>query len=102
MPNVVVRYKTKPDRADENQALVEEVFTELDAMGDTGFSYMSVRLEDGVSFVHIVIEQPGGGTVSLADVPAFQRFTAEIAERCEEQPVAMGATVVGSHGFAAR
>lgn len=99
MPNVVVRYRTKPDRADENQALVEKVFAELDAMGDTGFSYMSLRLEDGVSFVHVVVEHPGGGTVSLADVPAFQAFTAGIADRCDEQPVAMGAGVVGSHAF---
>ena len=99
MPNVVVRYKAKPERADENQALVEKVFGELNSMGDTGFSYMSLRLEDGVSFVHVVVEHPGGGTVSLADVPAFQAFTAGIAERCDEQPVAMGGTVVGSHGF---
>jgi hypothetical protein len=98
MPNVVVRYKTKPERADENQELVEKVFAELNAIGETGFSYMSLRLEDGVSFVHVVIEDNGGGTVSLADVPAFQAFTADIAERCDEQPVAMGATVVGSHG----
>ena len=99
MPNVVVRYRTKPERADENQALVEKVFAELDAMGDTGFTYMSLRLEDGVSFVHVVIEGEGGGTVSLTDVPAFQAFTAGIAERCDEQPVAMGATVVGAHGL---
>ncbi|HZQ86575.1 MAG TPA: hypothetical protein VFA83_17140 [Acidimicrobiales bacterium] len=99
MPNVVVRYRTKPERADENQALVEKVFAELSALGDTGFSYMSLRLEDDVSFVHIVVEHPGGGTVSLADVPAFQAFTADIADRCEEQPVAMGGRVVGSHAF---
>jgi hypothetical protein len=30
-------------------------------------------------------------------VPAFQAFQAGIAERCEEQPVAAGATVVGAH-----
>jgi hypothetical protein len=99
MPNVVVRYRTKPERAEENQALVEKVFAELHAMGDTGFSYVSLRLEDGVSFVHVVLEHEGGGTVSLADVPAFQAFTADIADRCDEQPVAMGATVVGSHGL---
>jgi len=98
MPNVVVRYRTKPERADENQALIEKVFAELNAMGDTGFSYMSLRLEDGVSFVHVVLEHDGGGKVSLADVPAFQAFTADIADRCDEPPVATGATVVGRHG----
>ena len=97
MPSVVVRYKTKPERADENQRLVEKVFAELDEMGATGFAYASFRLEDGVSFVHVVIEEEGDGSVSLADVPAFKQFTAGIADRCDEQPVAMGATVVGAH-----
>ena len=32
----VVRYKTKPDRAEENQALIEKVFGELDARRPAG------------------------------------------------------------------
>jgi hypothetical protein len=98
MPNVVVRYRTKADRAEENQLLIEKVFAELSAIGATGFSYMSFRLDDGVSFVHVVVEHDEHGTTSLADVPAFQAFTARIADRCDEQPVATGAAVVGMHG----
>src|SRR4051812_38238237 len=56
MPNVVVRYRTKPECAEENQRLVEKVFAELNELGSTGFSYTSLRLEDGVTFVHIVVE----------------------------------------------
>jgi hypothetical protein len=92
-----VRYKTKPERADENQRLVEKVFAELDEMGAIGFAYASFRLEDGVSFVHVVVEEDGDSSVSLTDVPAFKQFTADIADRCDEQPVALGATVVGAH-----
>lgn len=58
---------------------------------------MSLRLEDGSSFVHVVFEQDAAGSVSLNDVPAFQAFVAGIADRCDEQPVAMGATIVGAH-----
>jgi hypothetical protein len=97
MPNVVVRYRTKPEHAEENQRLVERVFAELEELDATGFGYMSLRLDDGVSFVHVVLEQEGAGSVSLNDVPAFQAFVAGIAERCDEAPVAMGATVVGAH-----
>src|SRR5262245_15211194 len=97
MPNVVVQYRTKPDRAEENQRLIEKVFAELDEMQATGFGYASFRLEDGVSFVHIVVEKDGESSVSLADVPAFQEFQRGIADRCEVQPVAKGATVVGAH-----
>jgi len=96
MPTVVVRYRTKPDRADENQQLVEKVFAELNEM-HSGFAYASFRLDDGVSFVHVVVEDEGGGSVSLSDVPAFRAFQTDIADRCEQQPVAMGATVVGAH-----
>src|SRR5579885_1970949 len=102
MPTIVVRYKTKPEAAEENQRLVEDVFAELDAANATAFAYASFRLGDGVSFVHVVVEEEGETTVSLADLPAFQRFQAGIAERCEEQPVAMGATVVGAHRFLSR
>ena len=97
MPTLVVRYRTKPERADENQRLVEKVFAELDEMDATGFAYASFRLEDGVSFVHVVVEEDGAGSVSLAEVPAFQEFQTGIADRCDEQPVARAATVVGAH-----
>jgi hypothetical protein len=102
MRTVVVRYRTKPERADENQRLIENVFTELDEMQATGFAYASFRLEDGESFVHVVMEDPAGGSVSLADVPAFREFQSGIGDRCAEQPVAMGATVVGAHRFFVR
>ena len=53
---VVVRYQAKPERADENQKLIEAVFADLESAGPKGFTYKVFRLEDGVSFVHVVIE----------------------------------------------
>ena len=97
MPTLVVRYRTRPECADENQRLVEKVFAELDEMDATGFAYASFRLDDGVSFVHVVVEEDGAVSVSLAEVPAFREFQVGIAERCDEQPVATAATVVGAH-----
>jgi hypothetical protein len=43
-----------------------------------GFTYEVFRLEDGVSFVHVVIEH-------------------DIGDRCDVPPLAMGATVVGGY-----
>jgi hypothetical protein len=97
MKAVVVRYQAKPERADENQKLIEAVFADLDARQPEGFTYRAIRLEDGVSFVHMVIEHDVERSDSLADVPAFQRFVADIADRCQVQPVATGGTVVGSY-----
>jgi hypothetical protein len=95
---VVVRYQTKPERAEENQALIEKVFEDLEQRQPDGFTYKVFRLEDGVSFVHVVIEHDDvAHPDSLGDVPAFQAFTADIADRCEVQPVASRATVVGGY-----
>jgi hypothetical protein len=97
MKATVVRYQTKPDRADENQGLIEAVFADLEAHEPEGFTYKVFRLEDGVSFVHVVVEHDVESPDSLQDVPAFQAFVADIADRCEVPPVAAGATVVGGY-----
>ena len=97
MTATVVRYQAKPDGADENQQLIEAVFADLEARGTQGFTYQVFRLEDGVSFVHVVIEHDVPNADSLQDVPAFQTFVQDIADRCDVPPLAMGATVVGRH-----
>jgi hypothetical protein len=98
MTATVVRYQTKADRADENQQLIEAVFADLEANEPDGFTYKVFRLEDGVSFVHVVIEHDDAvKSNSLQDVPAFQAFVADIADRCDVAPVAMGATIVGGY-----
>jgi hypothetical protein len=97
MKATVVRYQAKPDRADENQKLVEALFHELDERQPEGFTYKVFRLEDGVSFVHFVVEHDVPDSDSLAEVPAFQDFVKDVADRCDVPPLAMGATVVGSY-----
>lgn len=95
-----MRYKAKPERADENQRLVEKVFAELAERQPDNFRYATLRLADGVSFVHIVVETDAGSNpIPLTDIAAFREFQREIADRCAVQPVPSGATVVGSHRF---
>jgi hypothetical protein len=74
----VVRYRTTPDRAEENVALIEKVFAELDASRPEGLRYASFRLGDGVSFVHVAEVDTADGTNPLPDrrvpgVPARHR-----------------------------
>jgi hypothetical protein len=97
MKATVVRYQAKPERAAENQQLIEAVFAELEARQPEGFTYKVFRLEDGVNFVHVVIEHDVDEPDSLQAVPAFQAFVAGIADRCDIPPVAMGATIVGDY-----
>jgi hypothetical protein len=98
MSTTVVRYQAKADRADENQRLIEAVFAELDERQPEGFTYKVFRLDDGVSFIHVVIEHDDvEHPDSLQDVPAFRAFVAGVGDRCDIPPVAMGAAVVGGY-----
>ncbi|MEO7370728.1 MAG: hypothetical protein ABI949_02365 [Ilumatobacteraceae bacterium] len=98
MSATVVSYQARPERAQENQRLIEGVFAELEAKQPVGFTYKVFRLEDGVSFVHVVIEHDDVDEPdSLQDVDAFQAFVAGIGERCDVPPVAMGATLIGGY-----
>ena len=97
MNATVVRYQSKPERAAENQRLIEAVFADLEHHQPEGFTYKVFRLDDGVSFIHVVIEHDIDEPDSIQAVPAFQAFVAGIAQRCDVPPVATGATVVGGY-----
>jgi len=96
---VVVRYRTRPDAAEENARLVEGVFASLAELEPDGFRYATYRLADGVTFVHVA--HLAGAENPLPTLPAFAEFQRELAQRCVEQPAPSDATVVGSYGRAA-
>ncbi len=96
MKRVMVRYKVKPDEVETNEALVRAVFEELHRERPGGFGYATFKLDDGVSFVHIVEESDGDGD-SLTDVKAFAKFREAIRDRCDEPPVATELHEVGSY-----
>ena len=99
LKRLIVRYKVKADRADENQKYIQNVFEELHQTHPSGLRYASFRLSDGVSFVHIVSVETANGHNPLIETPAFKAFNAGIADRCEEQPVLTEMTEVGSYRF---
>ena len=98
MRSVIVRYRVKPERAEENTALVRAVYEELATARPEGFHYATFRLQDGVSFVHIAFTEADDHQ-PLQRIAAFQRFTAGVSERCDEPPVLSEMTQVGSYGL---
>ena len=52
MRQLMVRYKVKPELAQENERLVRAVYDELEHSAPAGLRYATFKLEDGVSFVH--------------------------------------------------
>src|SRR4029077_10100331 len=95
MGSTMIRYKVRPERADENEALVRAVYEALSRARPNALHYATFRLPDGVSFMHLVFETDQPGRI-LSEVPAFQAFSADIATRCDEPPVATELSVVGS------
>ena len=95
MRQVMVRYKVKPDRVEENEELVRAVYDELRDVAPAGLRYATFRLEDGVSFVHLASIE--GGRNPLPEIGAFQRFQEDIRGRCDEPPAVMELHEVGSY-----
>lgn len=99
MGSSMVRYKVRPDRADENVALVEAVYAQLARERPEGLHYATFRLPDGVSFMHVVIETDQPGRI-LGQIEAFKAFQQDIESRCDEPPVATEISLVGSYAVA--
>lgn len=99
MKRVMVRYRVKADRAEENQRYIEAVFAELAHNKPAGVRYASFKLEDGVSFVHIASIETSDGTNPLVALASFQQFRAQIRDRCEEPPVTDVLSAIGAYNF---
>jgi hypothetical protein len=96
----IIRYRTKSDQADANAKLVEAVYDELHRTNPDGVSYATFRLNDQVTFLHVVEvrQEPN----PLFAVKAFGEFQADIAGRVDQPPVTEDLTEVGSYRFFTR
>jgi hypothetical protein len=95
----MVRYKLKAERVAENERLVVAVYDELARLKPAGLRYATLRLDDGISFMHIVSHEEKDGANALTALPAFKAFSAGIKERCVEPPTRVSLEVVGSYGM---
>ena len=93
----LIRYRTKPDQAEANVKLAEAVYAELRRTQPDGLSYATFRLNDQVTFVHVV--QVRQEPSPLLAVKAFGEFQAGIADRVDRPPVQEELTEVGSYRF---
>ena len=95
----MVSYTLKPDRVAENERLARAVYEALREARPPGLHYATFRLDDGVSFVHIVSHEEADGANALTSLPAFNAFSAGVKERCASPPVRVDLTEIGSYEF---
>jgi len=92
----LIRYKTKPERTQENAELIAKVFEELHATAPGDVGYLALRLADG-SFVHIVAAETEEGGKRIPQLKAFDAFRSGAAERQLEPAQVNEATVIGNY-----
>jgi hypothetical protein len=96
MRQTIIRYTVKPERAAENEAYVSKVFEALARVRPADLRYTTLKLEDGVSFVHIVSYE-SADEMSLKNLDEFKEFSAHVRDRCVEPPISMAFTPVGEY-----
>ena len=99
MKRNMIRYKVKPDRVAENEESARAVYEELDRVRPEGLRYATFRLDDGVSFVHVVSIETADDHNPLAEIEAFGRFTETVKDRCAEPPIVASLDEIGSFRF---
>lgn len=97
MDTTSIRYKVKAKHAEKNKETIRRVFDELGANKPYGLRYVSFRLCDSASFIHVAAVESDDGENPLPGTAAFNSFIADIIDRCEEPPVASSADIVGSY-----
>ena len=65
MKRMIIRYKVKANRAIENERYITGVFEQLKRENPSGLRYAAFKLDDGVSFVHIVSLEAADGSHPL-------------------------------------
>ena len=97
MKQVMIRYKVKPERVEENEELVRAVYEELRRTEPAGLRYATFKLDDGVTFVHLaVIESENEGS-PLSRVRAFREFNEHLDDRIDEGRLRAEVDRVGSY-----
>jgi hypothetical protein len=92
---VIVQYTVKPDQAARNEELIRAVYDELSMTKPAGLRYATIRLDDGVTFIHIA-DQDTDGPSPVVGLSSFQRFQDGIGDRCDQPPVARQVRLIGS------
>ena len=95
----MVRYTTKPDRSDENEALTRAVFVELESKEYQPFSYAVFR--NGDDFLHLFLNFAEDDASGLTELASFKRFSETGAERWIAPPetIRVGMELAASYGF---
>jgi hypothetical protein len=96
MKHTMIRYQTKPEATQTNEALIENVFHELNATAPDGVRYLVLRTGDG-TFTHFFSYEGEAANAGITELPAFAAFAEGGAERRVAPPDRADVTIVGNY-----
>jgi hypothetical protein len=99
MKRVLVTYKVKLDRVQENEELVRAVYEELNQNNDPDVHYATFKLDDGQTFVHMAAFASEDKQPILTESNSFKAFQKDLMDRCEVPPNPQNLNEIGSHNF---
>lgn len=99
MERVLVTYKVKPDRVEENEEFIKAVYAELRQINDQTIHYATFKLDDGQTFVHLASFTSMDKQPILTESKAFKAFQENLKERCEIPPDPQKLREVDAYNF---
>jgi hypothetical protein len=91
----IVRYTVKPDRVAENEQLLAAIFDELREVGPEGLRYTALKLDDGLTFLHLIDHDSDARHLPGRQLDSLRAFHAGLSERCEAAPERTQVRVIG-------
>ncbi|NNE30333.1 MAG: hypothetical protein HKN16_11900 [Saprospiraceae bacterium] len=86
MKAVQVRYKVKPEYAEQNKANIQAVMQSLKENPVPGLYYAAYNLEDGQTFVHVNLAKDEETLKKINDLAAFLNFRKGLKESGPIEP----------------
>jgi hypothetical protein len=95
----MISYTVRPGHGEENEALVRDVYAELERARPAGLRYATFKGDDGLTFTHIAWSE--ADVSPLPALEAFRAFQAELRDRCAVPPVVTHVDEVGTFAWPA-
>ena len=86
MNAVRVQYKVKEEYVETNKANIRQVMADLREINNPDITYSAFLLDDGKTFVHLVLRVDDAAQKTLSDLPSFQEFQRQLKESGPEVP----------------
>jgi hypothetical protein len=97
MNGVKVQYTVKEEYVETNKANIRQIMTDLREINNPDIQYSAFSLDDGVTFVHLVMRANDEAQKTVSDLPSFQEFQRQLkASGPAAPPQAEDLTLVGS------